>query len=82
MADEMTCRIVGQLCDVINKLEDQLHELRHMRQMMEERLPKTSRPHVMRNQSQRGGKPIRVTEINGDNIHDLGMTEARSKDVA
>jgi len=82
MADEMTCRIVGQLSDVILRLEDQLHELRAMRQMMEERLPKPSRPAVQRNPAERRGKSIRVTEINGDNIHDLGMTEARSKDFA
>jgi len=48
MSGEMVCTIVGQLSDVIHKLDDSLHELRNMRQLLEERLPKTQKPTVQR----------------------------------
>lgn len=79
MSDELVCRIVGQLCDVINKLEDQLHELRHMRQMMNDWFPAQPKPFVRRNPPERRGKPIQVKEIGGDDVHDLGMQAARNK---
>ncbi len=77
MSDELTCRIVGQLADIICMLEDQLHELREVRGVLEERLPKFAKPVIKRNPPQRHGKKINITEIQGCEPHDLGMSEAR-----
>jgi len=62
--DRLLCDILTKLADVLHMLEDQAHELRAMRQMVEERLEKPTKPVVKR-------MPWYSEP------HDLGMTEAR-----
>lgn len=82
MADEMTCRIVGQLSDVILMLEDQLHELRLMRELLddiaEDRQPT---PKVVRNPPTiRITKKVNISEwMDGEEPHDLPMSDARRR---
>lgn len=79
MSDDLLCRIVVQLADIICSMEDQLHELRHMRQMLEQRIDGSPRPIVRRNPST--CKKADIRHIDGDGIHDLGMRRARQPEA-
>lgn len=65
--DRLLCDILSKLSSVINMIENQAHDLRALRQIMEERLEKPMKPKVTR-------MPWYSEP------HDLGMKEARTRD--